>query len=94
MKIVIEFDNSYSAKLTIDGKQLTVESKPGLTTLVGCSGDECDATLGGIVASELYSLVAKIQQAWAAADEVQPNAGTWDRLQDVAIDEANERVWR
>lgn len=93
MKIEIEFDSSYSAKLTIDGREMSVESKPGLTCLEGIKSPETENTFGGIVACQLYSKVAEIQQAWAAASEIDVDSNTWDELSDEAVEAAEEKFW-
>lgn len=92
MKIQIEFENSYHAKLIIDGVEMTIETKPGFTQLKGIKGDSLDGTLGGIAASEMYYLVSRIQQAWSAATEIDTDARTWSMLCDEAAGEASERI--
>ena len=93
MKIEIEFDNSYSALLRIDGRELRVESKPGEVSLEGIKSPETENTLGGIVASELFSKIARIQQACAAAYECEPDAQTWTNLSEEAAEAAEEEIW-
>lgn len=93
MKIEIEFTNSYHATLTIDGRTMTVESEPGMTQLKGIGEPETENTLGGIVASELYNKIADFQQAWAAAEEEQPECGTWDELTAEAAEAATDKIW-
>lgn len=91
MKIEIEFENSYEARLTIDGKQLTIDSVPGMTKLKGSEGQEY--TLGGQIANTLFGTIAKIQQAWADVEDEDPGKNTWDAINQEAIEAVNDRLW-
>lgn len=82
MKIEIEWDCSYKAKLVIDGRELTVKLAPGVTSLDGVKGKDIDNTLGGIIASELYSKIGDFMQAEAIMDE------------ETAWDPGPESTWR
>jgi hypothetical protein len=93
MKIEIEFTSSVSAKLTIDGRKMRVESVPGMVTLKGIESPRLENTLGGIVADALYGTVAQIQQAWASASEIDVDCETWDMLSEEAADAASDRLW-
>ena len=92
MRIEIEFDNSYDATLVIDGREMCVVSKPGITTLKGHKGRELEETFGGLVASQLYTKIADIQQAWAAAEEEQPGFKTWDFLNEEAVEAVCDKI--
>lgn len=93
MQIKIEFTSSYLATLVIDGREMTVERSPGLTQLKGIRSPETENTLGGLVATRLYPKIAEFQQAWAEADEHQPNCGTWEELSEEAIEAAEDAMW-
>jgi hypothetical protein len=93
MKIEIEFNNSYSASLKIDGREMRVESSPGCTSLEGIQGPETENTLGGIAACQLYGLIGNLQQAWAEVGEIDVDAETWDTLSDEAAEAAEDRFW-
>lgn len=92
MKIEIEFEGTLEAKLTIDGKEMSVKSRPGCTQLEGIKSPETEQTLGGMVASEIFGKIRDIQQAWAEVMEVEPEAGTWDMITDAAADAAYRRL--
>ena len=92
MKIEFEFDCSYRAKLVIDGRELGIELTPGMGSLKGVKSPETSNTLGGMIASELLTKSRDIMQAWAAAQEEAPGAGTWDVLPDRAADAAYEAL--
>lgn len=92
MKISIEFDSSYEANLTIDGRIMRIISKPGMVKLMDLEGRDLEDTLGGIVATELFAKIADIQQAWAAADEEQLNVKSWDYLTEEAREAAIDRL--
>ncbi len=93
MKIEIEFDNSYSARLTIDGREMRVESEPGIVRLKGISAEDQENTLGGVVALELYGKVADIQQAEAAFGMEEPDTETWDRASASALNRAEQELF-
>jgi hypothetical protein len=92
MKIQIEWDCSYKASLTIDGREMTVDLKPGQTTLNGITGDDLSNTIGGIIASNLYSTIGDAMQAEAGASQAMafdpgPETSTWARLPDDVADQ-------
>jgi hypothetical protein len=93
MKIEIEFTSSYSASLIIDGKKMSVESKPGMTTLKGITSPKTENTLGGIIACEIYGKIAQFQQAWAEASEIDVDCTTWSKLSEEAAEAASDRIW-
>lgn len=92
MKITIEFTSSTHATLTIDGREMAVEMKPGVTSLTGIKLPETEETIGGIVASELYSKIGDIMQAWATASDF-GEFDTWDKLTEEAAEAVGDRVW-
>lgn len=96
MKIEIEWNCSYEATMRIDGRELKVKMRPGVTSLEGVKGKDTDSTLGGIVASELYSKIADFMQAEAilfeetAWDPVP--AVTWRRMPEAVADAVYDRA--
>lgn len=96
MKITIEWECSYKAKLVIDGRELSVDMKPGVTSLGGVKGRDLDDTLGGIIASELYSKIGDFMQAEAAMFEETawdpiPET-TWRRMPDAVASAVYDRA--
>ncbi len=88
MKITIEFDDSYSAKLTIDGREMQVETTAASTKLLGLPASKLETTLGGIVATQIFGRVRDIQQAWATACEETAQADcTWVALDEQTCDD-------
>lgn len=76
MKIEIEWNCSYEAKLVIDGRELKVSMRPGVTSLEGAKGKVLENTVGGIIASELFGKIADFMQAEAVMHE----ATAWDPI--------------
>lgn len=95
MKITIEWECSYEAKLVIDGRELKVQMRPGVTSLLGAEG-KTDNTLGGIIASELFSKIGDFMQAEAIASEElawDPDPkNTWKRLPNAVADAVYDRA--
>lgn len=96
MKIEIEWECSYKARLVIDGRELTVEMKPGQTSLLGVKGKDLDNTLGGIIASELFSKIGDFMQAEAVLFEEAvwdpvPET-TWRRMPNALADAVSARA--
>lgn len=77
MKIEIELPDQFpqEAYLTIDGRKLTVEMDGCCTTLKGIKYPETENTLGGIIASNLFS---KVREICKAAEQAQ--RATWKKL--------------
>lgn len=69
MKIEIEWKCSYEATIRMSGRELTVEMRPGVTSLKGIKEPETSSTLGGLIAIELYGKIGDIMQAHAIAEE-------------------------
>ena len=90
MEIKFEFESSYKGKLTIDGKEMEVSYKQGVIQLNDITEQERLNTVGGIVADEFFSKFFDVMQAWAIADEHQPNCGLWGALPD----EVASAIWR
>lgn len=88
MKIEFSFNSSYKGKLTIDGVDLEIVMRPGITELISPAGIRLDETLGGIIASELYDAFADCMQAWASAIEIDGESETWTQLSDAAAEAA------
>ncbi len=92
MKIEIEWNCSYLATIRIDGRELTVDMKPGVTTLGGLKKGENGSKFGAIVGGELYSKIADLMQAEATMHELQPDAQTWDKLDDDVAEQVCEHA--
>ncbi len=90
MKIEIEFNNSYQADLTIDGRKLKYGYKHGVWQfLEGLEDDECESTIGGIVSCKLAGPIIDILQSYMPEEE-SPDGDcweTWEKLSDSAADE-------
>lgn len=97
MKIEIDWDCSYKATLKIDGREMTVDLKPGITSLNGIKAPETNETLGGLIAQQLYGKIGDFMQAEANITDIIDPAGerkvTWEKLPDEAIEEFEKRVW-
>jgi hypothetical protein len=88
VKITIEFTGTTEATVTIDGREFNI----GMVTL-GYEMDETDdSTIGGLVASELFDVVPRLMQGWAAAVQEDLEAGTWDSLSDEAADACADAI--
>lgn len=96
MKIEIEWNCSYEARLVIDGRELKVIMKPGVTSLEGVKGKDTDSTLGGIIAGELFGKIGDFMQADAIMSEEtawDPDPkNTWKRLPEDVADAVYNRV--
>lgn len=98
MKIEIEWDSSYQARMVIDGKEMVIELRPGITRIVGLSDEEYYARIGGRVANAIYGIVADCMQAQAAAiEEYDPleddqNCNAWSYVSPEAIGAFDERA--
>jgi hypothetical protein len=96
MKIEIEWNCSYEATLRIEGRELKVEMRPGITSLVGLKKGESENTLGGMIASALYSKIGDAMQAEAivyeeTAEDPSPKLA-WKRLPDAVADKVYDRI--
>lgn len=96
MKIEIEWSCSHEAKLVIDGRELKVVMRPGITSLEGVKGRDCDSTIGGMIASELYSKIGDFMQGEAIAYEMtaaDPSPEfTWKRLKNAVAEPVYDRI--
>lgn len=68
-KIEIEWECSYEATLRINGREMKVEMRPGITSLEGIKEPQISNTLGGQIASALFGKIGDIMQAHAIAEE-------------------------
>lgn len=97
MKIEIEWNCSYEATIRINGREMRVEMRPGITQLTGINSPETEETLGGLIAGELYGKIGDFMQAEAKITDAIDPAGerdvTWERLDDESIELFNDRVW-
>lgn len=84
MKITIETDCSYEAKVTIDGRRLVFGYKDGgWTYKSGLKKDEMETTIGGMIAYKLFDVLPDILQGWMPEyDNPATNScwELWDRL--------------
>lgn len=97
MKIEIEFNSSYEADITIDGRKM----KYGYSGAEGCwkfkdgiKAAEHDSTIGGIIAGKLTSPLIDILQGWMP-DEPSPDDDcweTWETLTESAADEVADAI--
>lgn len=69
MKIEIEWNSSTEGVIRIEGKELKVSLGLGSISMAGLSETQCECTLGGMIAEELYSTVGGIMQAHAHIEE-------------------------
>jgi hypothetical protein len=95
MKIEIEFNSSYEAKITCDGKEMTYGLiRGGVWQLRGITNDESENTVGGMVVGKLTENMINILQAWLPNEE-SPDGDcweTWEKLTDSAAEEIYERI--
>ena len=94
MKIEIEWHISHEARLVIDGRELKVVMRPGVTSLG--TGHDTDSTIGGIIASELREKIGDFMQGEAIAYEetaVEPGPSfTWTRLSEALANRVYDRM--
>lgn len=98
MKIQIEWTCSTEAKLTVDGREMIVNAKPGVTTLRMADGKAVpEATFGGFIGEKLYGLIKDFMQAECIVDDYlsgDPLEGrAWEELPDDCMEELEDRVW-
>lgn len=96
MKIEIEWNCSYEATLRIDGRELKVLMRPGETRLEGVKGKDCENTLGGIIARELFGKIGDFMQAESlmfeeTAWDPEPKT-TWRRMSDEVAESVYDRA--
>ena len=95
MEIKIEFDNTYKAKVTIDGREMTYGFKDGgFSYFEGMKPGEEENTIGGIVASKLGMPLMEIMQGHIP-DEESPDGDcweTWEELTESAADEVYDAI--
>lgn len=94
MKIEIEFTSSYSADITIDGKQMKyclIGQKTGLT---GIEPELLEDSIGGIVALKITGVLTSILQGWMPDEQNADDCcwGTWDKLTESASEEVTEAI--
>lgn len=98
MKIEIEWNCSTKAKLVVDGKEMKVEAKPGITTLRMADGSAVpEATFGGFIGEKLYGLIKELMQAECIVDDYlsgDPLEGrAWEELPDDCMEEIEDQVF-
>lgn len=69
MKIEIEWDSSTEGIMRIEGRELKIFLRPGLISLDGLTRSEREDTVGGMIAEQLYPIIADAMQAEAVAYE-------------------------
>ncbi len=98
MKITIEWQCSYEAKLTVDGKEMKVQKEPGITKLTMADGSPVpESTFGGFIGEKLYGLIGDLMQAECIVAEDSLNDPgedrTWETLDEVTMEEVQDRVF-
>lgn len=92
MKIIIELENSYSAKISVDEKKFKYgycAKSGGWTFNDGLTIEEMEETLGGMVITKLCDDMSTILQSWMP-DEESPSGEpwkTWEKLSEEAAEE-------
>ncbi|MDR2674937.1 MAG: hypothetical protein LBC18_08750 [Opitutaceae bacterium] len=90
MKIIIETESSYEAKVTIDGRKLVFGVKNGgWRYKSGLKEDESENTIGGMIAFKLMDVLPDILQNWIT--EFEPH-GLWEKLPDAVADKIYEKL--
>lgn len=85
----VRIDRSDTAKLTINGRQMTVERpKDYLTRLQGIKHDETLDSIAGMVAGRVYSLVGDVMKAAKHSDYADP----WQELEEFEAEELYEII--
>lgn len=98
MKITIEWQCSYEAKLIVDGKEMKVQKRPGFTKLTMADGSPVpESTFGGFIGEKLYSLIGDLMQAECIVDDAlmgdPVEDRTWTPLDEVTMEEVEDRVF-
>lgn len=96
MKITIETENSYEAKVTIDEREMVFGLKNGgWSYRSGLGTGESDNTIGGIVAVKLMDILPDLLQGWMP-DSENPETGAswelWETLDEETADQVYERL--
>lgn len=90
MKIEIEFNSTYKAKVTIDGREMTYGYKGGgFSYFKGMNPGEEENTIGGIVASKLSMPLMDILQGHMP-DEESPDGDCWETWEELSESAASE----
>jgi hypothetical protein len=91
MKITIETNNSYEAKVTIDERELVFALKnKGWAYRSGLKKGEDENTIGGMVAMKLQEIMVDLLQGWMPECD-NPKTGEcwtlWEKLDEESADE-------
>ena len=93
MKITIDIPGAgQPATMNIDGRELTVAIESHGATLLGVKEPETETTVGGIVASQLFSTVNDISRAidMAAHFDVE---GSWTKMSRGVAEDISDRCF-
>ena len=95
MKIEIEFESSYEADITIDGRTLKYGYQNGSWSFMSTlSAADADTTIGGMVASRISYILIEILQHWMPESENPEGEmwGTWETLDEDTADELYQHL--
>mgnify|MGYP000847476164 CR=1 FL=1 len=88
MEIKIRTEKNF-ASMEIDGRKLEIINGPISSELHGLIGEECNSTIGGMIASSLFDAIGKLLRVLA---ESEVEYSTWDTLSDDDADWAYDRL--
>jgi hypothetical protein len=96
MKITIETESSYEAKVTIDDREMVFGLKNGgWSYRSGLKGKEEETTIGGMVAMKLMDILPDLLQGWMPECD-NPKTGErwklWEKLDEESADQVYERL--
>lgn len=96
MKITIDTDCSYEAKVTIDGRELVFGLQAGAWRYKsGLNKDEHENTIGGMIAMKLMDILPDLLQGWMPEYD-NPKTGEcwtlWEKLDEECAEYIYDRL--
>jgi hypothetical protein len=97
MKIEITLENSYSAKIAMDGKEFQYgysDKTGGWGFDDGITVEEMENTIGGLVIQKLCEDMSDILQGWMPEEQNADDCcwGTWEQLSEDAAEEVYDSI--
>lgn len=94
MKITIDTDCSYEAKVTIDGRELVFGLQAGCVWSYksGLNKGESENTIGGMIAAKLMDILPDLLQGWMPEYD-NPNTGECWKLWEKLDEESAEYIY-